>query len=179
MNLGIPQLVVLAGNAGFSGSDLVTAVAVALAESGGNPQAYNPETKAGAPQGYGSFGLWQIYLKSHPEFAGSNLFDPQTNASAAFSVYRGAGGSFGPWSTFKSGAYLAHADAVNQAIAPAASVPPDVVAASDGGDAVDSVTVADQSSMFGDGSGPGNSGILGIVAVGGLLFWAVSKMFNG
>lgn len=89
-------------NAGFSGEDLITAVAVALAESGGNADAYNPEILAGAPNGQGSFGLWQIYLGDHPEFSGQNLYDPQTNANAAFSIYRRAGNSFSPWATFNS-----------------------------------------------------------------------------
>jgi Lysozyme like domain len=92
--------------AGFTGADLAIAVAVALAESGGNPNAYNPETAAGTPQDMGSYGLWQIYLNAHPEFAGQNLLDPQTNANAAFSVYQAAGNSFKPWTTFKTGAYL-------------------------------------------------------------------------
>lgn len=94
-----------AQNAGFSGVDLVTAVAIAFAESGGDPNAYNPETAAGAPQGQGSYGLWQIYLAAHPEFQGQNLYDPQTNANAAYSIYSAAGSSFSPWSTFGSGAY--------------------------------------------------------------------------
>lgn len=94
-------------NAGFSGIDAITATAIALAESAGNPQAYNPETAAGAPQGKGSFGLWQIYLNAHPEYANANLYDPQTNASAAYSIYSAAGDSFSPWSTFNSGAYQA------------------------------------------------------------------------
>ena len=96
----------LAANAGFTGSDLSVAVAVALAESGGNPLAYNPETASNTPQGQGSFGLWQIYRKSHPEFSSWNLFDPQANANAAYQVYRAAGSSFTPWSTYKSGRYV-------------------------------------------------------------------------
>lgn len=107
MNVNLAQL---AANAGFAGEDLQTAVAVALAESHGDPNAYNPETAAGTPQGQGSYGLWQIYLKVHPEFAGQNLYDSQTNANAAFSVYSKAGDSFEPWSTFKSGAYTAYLD---------------------------------------------------------------------
>jgi len=117
MTLQIPQLLGLASQAGFSGADLATAVAVALAESSGNPEAYNPERAAGAPEGQGSFGLWQIYLHAHPEFAGQNLFDPQTNAVAAYAVYSAAGNSFHPWSTFVSGAYLAQLEAVNQVLA--------------------------------------------------------------
>lgn len=99
-------------NAGFSGNDLITAVAIALAESGGNADAYNPEILAGTPSGQGSKGLWQIYTKVHPELD-SNLYDAQTNADAAFVVYQQAGNSFRPWSTFKSGAYSSHLDSAN------------------------------------------------------------------
>lgn len=103
------QLQQLAANAGFSGPDLATAVAIALAESSGNPTKYNPETAArgGTPQGQGSYGLWQIYLKMHPEFAGANLFDPQTNANAAYSIYSKRGG-FSDWTTYTEGEYLTY-----------------------------------------------------------------------
>jgi hypothetical protein len=100
----------VASTAGFSGDALLTAVAVALAESGGKPTAYNPETAAGDAPGQGSYGLWQIHLKAHPEFASWNLFDPVQNAAAAFRVYRAAGNSFHPWSTYTSGAYAAKLD---------------------------------------------------------------------
>jgi Lysozyme like domain len=95
----------LAQNAGFSDSDAVIAAAIAWAESGGDPSVYNAEAGApgGTPQGQGSYGLWQIYLRDHPEFAGQNLYDPQTNANAAFRVYQKQG--WNAWSTFKSGAY--------------------------------------------------------------------------
>lgn len=104
--LSAADIATFAANAGFSGPDLATAVAIALAESfpSGNPNSYNPETQAGAPQGKGSFGLWQIYLNKHPEFAGWNLFDPQQNANAAYSIYSRRGG-FSDWSTYNSGAY--------------------------------------------------------------------------
>jgi hypothetical protein len=104
VNLSAAQIAQYAAAAGFTGNDLLTAVDIALAESGGNPAAYNPETAAGTPQGQGSYGLWQIYLKMHPEFAGQNLADPQTNANAAYSIYAIAGG-FTPWSTYTSGEY--------------------------------------------------------------------------
>lgn len=95
----------LAAQAGFPSLQLSVAAAVALAESSGDPSAYNPETAAGNAPGQGSYGLWQINLAAHPEFAGWNLFDPQTNANAAYIVWQKAGGSFSPWSTFKTGAY--------------------------------------------------------------------------
>lgn len=102
-NLTSSEISVYASNAGFSGEALSIAVAIALAESSGNPNAYNPETEAGAPQGMGSYGLWQIYLNQHPEFQGQNLYDPQTNANDAFSIYQRAG--FQSWATYNSGAY--------------------------------------------------------------------------
>ena len=124
MNLSAGQIAQYAAAAGFSGADLVTAVAIALAESGGNPQAYNPETAAGAPQGQGSFGLWQIYLAEHPEFAGEDLTDPQTNANAAYSIYAIAGNNFHPWSTYTSGEYgMYETPAMLAQVAPPAPAP--------------------------------------------------------
>ena len=67
-----------ASQAGFTGDDLTTAVAIAFAESGGDPLAHGDTT-----MGAGSLGLWQIYVDAHPEFAGMNLYDPATNALAA------------------------------------------------------------------------------------------------
>ena len=113
------QIATYAALAGFAGDDLVTAVAIALAESGGgNPRAYNPETaaKGGTPTGMGSYGLWQIYLKVHPEFQGIDLYDPQENASAAYHVYLAAGSSFRPWSTFTNNSYVTQLDAAQGAV---------------------------------------------------------------
>lgn len=121
--LSVDQIAAVAANAGFSGDDLATAVAIALAESGGNPSAYNPESQAHAPSGRGSYGLWQIYLNVHPEFAGENLYDPQTNANAAFALYSQSG--FSPWSTYKSGAYLSHMGSVTSVVASSATPSPD------------------------------------------------------
>jgi hypothetical protein len=112
------QIQFYAQNAGFSGSDLATAVAVALAESDGNPWAYNAEPQKGTPAGKGSYGLWQIYLNAHPEYIGANLYDPQTNAKAAYAIYSAAGG-FTPWSTYNSGKY-------QQFLVPGAVSPPPI-----------------------------------------------------
>jgi hypothetical protein len=120
VNLPAAQIQAYAAAAGFGGADLATAVAVALAESSGNPGAIGDAGN--------SIGLWQINLPNHPEFAGWNLSDAQTNAIAAFSVYSAARG-FTPWSAFKSGAYVAYmpsltlpATAVTSAFAPSTSV---------------------------------------------------------
>lgn len=110
MKLSAADIATYARRAGWVGTSLATAIAIALAESSGKPTAYNPETAANTPVGKGSYGLWQVYLKAHPEFEGQNLYDPQTNANAAFSVFRNANYSFTPWSTYNNEAYLDHMD---------------------------------------------------------------------
>lgn len=102
--LTIAEISTVAQNAGFAGNDLITAVAVALAESGGNPNALG-DTNIGS--GTGSFGLWQINADAHPEYGPdfTVLYDPQTNANAAYAVYSAAGDSFTPWTTFKTGVF--------------------------------------------------------------------------
>lgn len=92
------QVAAYARNAGFTGDDLVKAVAIAFAESSGNPTARGDNGD--------SIGLWQIDRRYHPEFTGWDLTEPQQNANAAFSVYQAAGNSFSPWSTYKSSAYV-------------------------------------------------------------------------
>jgi len=103
-NLSPTDIAQLGSNAGFSGNDLVTATAIGIAESGGNPSAYNPETQAGAQPGQGSYGIFQIFSTAHPNYSTSDLLDPQQNANAAYDVYSSAGG-FSPWSTYNNGSY--------------------------------------------------------------------------
>jgi len=73
-------------------SQLAVAVAIALAESGGDSQAMNAAS--------GATGLWQI----HP--GGDQYLNAQTNAETAFAKYRGAGDRFTPWTTFTTKTYL-------------------------------------------------------------------------
>lgn len=93
--LSASDIVNFASAAGFQGQDLITAVAIALAESGGDPQAVGDQGT--------SYGLWQIHYTVHPELLNgadpSTLFDPQTNANAAYALYSRRGG-FGDWSTY-------------------------------------------------------------------------------
>lgn len=88
------QLVELAEFVGFRDPKL--AAAVALAESGGIPNALGDNGK--------SIGLWQINLTSHPEYTRAWLLDPQRNAEAAVKISR-HGKNWKWWSAFKSGRY--------------------------------------------------------------------------
>lgn len=161
--LTIPQLIALAMNAGFSGSDLITAVAIALAESGGIPTKYNPELKAGAAQGQGSYGLWQIYLTAHPQFDPQQLVaDPQYNANAAFQIYQQAGGTFRDWTTYTHGQYQTFVGQVAAAVASSSPAP-----ATNG--------TTDQAFSAGLVSGDGLTNYWPLLLIAGellLVFWA-------
>jgi hypothetical protein len=111
------QIARTAYHAGFRGQALTTAIAVALAESGGNPKAHN----ATPPDN--SYGLWQINMygslgpsRRHQFGLDSNgeLFKPSTNAHAAFSI-SSHGHDFTPWTTYTSGAYRHYLDAARKA----------------------------------------------------------------
>lgn len=91
------QLEALWEQAGGSKAVAKVAAAIALAESGGNPAARNPEGPEHAE------GLWQI----KGQLVGGNILDPQVNARNAVAKYRAAGG-FSPWTTYTSGAYKSH-----------------------------------------------------------------------
>lgn len=137
--LSIPAIYNAARRAGFSPNDAVTMTAIALAESGGNPDAYNGNVNTGD----NSYGLWQINMIGNlgaPRRAqfgindNNQLFDPATNAHAAYLV-AGNGRSFAPWSTYKSGAYTAYLAPVMSALgmsghsAPPATAPGGAAAA--------------------------------------------------
>ena len=107
------QIADYAVNAGFGGSNLVIAIAVALAESGGNPQAVG--------DGGTSYGLWQIHWTVHPEFDKAQLFDPLYNANAAFAIFSSKG-NFSDWSTYNSGTYQQFVPAAQDAATGATNV---------------------------------------------------------
>jgi hypothetical protein len=93
------QIALVASEVGFTGENLVIAVAIALAESNGNALAHG-DLKLSP---YGSYGLWQINSRAHPDLIGlpankSNWFDPWFNASFAFKISGGV--NWKPWSVF-------------------------------------------------------------------------------
>jgi hypothetical protein len=73
--------------------------AIAMAESGGNTTALNPNDNNGKQS---SFGLWQISTGTHNPPA-QNWSDPNVNAQLAAAKFRSQG--LGAWGTYTSGAY--------------------------------------------------------------------------
>lgn len=96
-SLSRAQIAAYARAAGFPEDQIATAVAVAMAESSGNPSARNASSATG---------LFQILIKAHPDLAAKyDLTDPGQNAKAAYDVWKAAGGKWSPWSTYNSGSY--------------------------------------------------------------------------
>lgn len=96
---------------------LDTAIAIALAESGGDTDAKNGSSTAS--------GLWQIMASVHADKINSaiatrgnvtgdpdgykpTVFDPWVNTEVAKQVYKAAGNKWTPWEVFNTGAYKAH-----------------------------------------------------------------------
>jgi hypothetical protein len=94
------QIAGYANQAGFSGTTLVQAIAVCLAESGGVANAQHRNTN-----GTTDYGLWQINSVHTQYDANQLLSSPLYNAQAAYQL-SSAGRNWGPWTTYTSGAYL-------------------------------------------------------------------------
>lgn len=94
--LSLAQLQALAASVGFPNPAL--AAAVAMAESGGNPDAYGDADYGG------SIGLWQVNLPAHPDYSEQDLYDPTYNAKAALAISSN-GKNWNPWTTYRTGAY--------------------------------------------------------------------------
>jgi hypothetical protein len=108
VKLSSAQLATVARKAGVPSGQIPTAVAIALAESGGETTAHN----AKPPDD--SYGLWQINMlgsmgparrKQLNMDRNTQLFDADTNARAMMLISNN-GTNWRPWSTFTNGAYL-------------------------------------------------------------------------
>lgn len=99
-------------NAGWSGSDLITAIAICLAESSGDDHATNANLDGSLDRG-----LWQINNRYHSEVSDTTAFNPQGNADAAheISLLRNNTVSFQPWSTYTGGTYQQYVDVATAA----------------------------------------------------------------
>ena len=120
---GRKGLMRLLSNAGFKGKNLTTAFAIALAESGGRPNAHNDNNRTGDD----SYGLFQINMlgdlrkerlaKHWKDASGktfrlnrtSDLYNPLTNAKVAYHM-TGHGKNWSAWSTYGSGAFAKYLD---------------------------------------------------------------------
>ncbi len=103
--LSFDALKALATDTGFPNPEL--AAAVAMAESGGDPERKNIVTvpaPGNLPER--SFGLWQVNTLAHPSYDEALLLDAVYNAQAALAVSK-QGTDWSPWSTYTSGRYLA------------------------------------------------------------------------
>ena len=88
----------MARQAGFQGSDATRMAAIAMAESGGNPAAVNRADPGG------SYGLTQINGGAHGLAYALEALNPQTAFDHAHDLYARRG-NFNDWSTYTSGAY--------------------------------------------------------------------------
>jgi Lysozyme like domain len=97
--LTVAEIGTYAGSAGFSGSSLVMAIAVALAESGGDPSATDHDRNGTTDRG-----LWQIN-SIHTQYSATCDYDPSCAARAAFEISDG-GHNWQPWVTYQNGAEI-------------------------------------------------------------------------
>lgn len=96
--------------AGFKGHNLDVAVAVAMAESGGNATIHGDQHLADAKWGH-SIGLFQIRSLRNPSTFGgvdrrriaSKLEDAMYNAKTGYLIWKSQGWS--PWTTYQTGSY--------------------------------------------------------------------------
>jgi len=106
-----------ADRAGWSGTDLVVATAIAMAESGCNPSATgtNGPTQ-GCPNGSRDRGAWQINDCYHPGVGDTCAYNLQCNADAAYQIYRDRSSTFQPWSTYNSRAFKIYLNEARKAV---------------------------------------------------------------
>ncbi len=108
--LSASQIAGLAQGANFTGDSLITATAVALAESSGRTDVVNS---------IGATGLWQIlqpvHVKANPTWSKEWLKNPQNNARAAYKI-SSSGTNWKPWEAYTNGAYRLFLDEVRKAV---------------------------------------------------------------
>lgn len=96
----IQQLADLCKKVGFTDEQIPMAIAICLAESGGDDQAVNTEGNTPPSR---DRGLWQINDYWHKEVNDACAFDPTCNAQAAQRI--SGGHTWTQWATFNNGAF--------------------------------------------------------------------------
>lgn len=99
--LSVTQIASVMRAAGWPEDAIPTGIAIVLAESGGNPRAVNTANRNGSVD----YGLFQINTVHGSLLSRGDKFNPVDNARMALTVYKQAGNSWKPWSTFNSGKY--------------------------------------------------------------------------
>jgi hypothetical protein len=103
---------------GYYGGGLVTAAAICVAESAGNPNLIVCDNQAGNVTGQGNYpkftcpkgtvsydrGLWQLNTAAAKGTSSNCAFSPACNAGQAY-LYSGRGTSFAPWSSYDTDEY--------------------------------------------------------------------------
>lgn len=117
----------LARSVRLTDHEAVTAVAIAIAESGLNPNAMGDTTIQTSTWGP-SIGLWQIRSLKADQGTGrtrdaARLKDPAFNARSMYEISNG-GSDWSPWSVYTSGAYRANLDTVAAATSGGAGAAP-------------------------------------------------------
>jgi hypothetical protein len=125
--LSATRIAELAYQAGFRGRSIETAVAVALAESAGDPTARGDTGLQNGTWGP-SVGLWQIRSLNDERGTGgtrdekANL-DPRTNARHAYTI-SGKGTNWQPWAAYTNGSYRQFLGRAHEAAARVRRDPP-------------------------------------------------------
>ena len=108
-------------NNGYFGGDLVTAIAICVAESTGDPERYVCDEKGKVvgqgeypvhcPAGTTSYdrGLWQLNSKAAAAVSDKCAFSPLCNAEQAY-LHSQRGTSFAPWSSYDQDTYTHYLD---------------------------------------------------------------------
>ena len=99
--LALSQIGEVAEQAGFSGAGLAMAIAVALAESGGDPLATDHDTNGTVDRG-----LWQIN-SVHRAYSAACDYAPSCAARAAYAI-SAHGRDWSPWVTYQRGEEIAY-----------------------------------------------------------------------
>jgi hypothetical protein len=107
-SLNAQQIATLLQQQGVAKEKIPTMTAIALAESRGRSQAFNPNAQTG-DRSYGLFqvnmhgGLGPARMKQFGLKSEKDLFNPETNVKAAKQILEGQG--LGAWSVYKGGQY--------------------------------------------------------------------------
>lgn len=108
--LTIPQTIVYAKNAGFTGTSVARIVAIAMCESGLNT--HGPDNINSDSMHSRDRGLYQINSYWHSEVSDACAYDPACASNAAYRI-SSSGSNFNPWSTYTNGCSDKNIAAVN------------------------------------------------------------------